>query len=96
MNKCPVIIHQLIKGDDDATYSVRFERLDDYIYHKVDDKDYFSNQKRLADATYIGDNLNDVRESSCSVNTNKIECSFYDVEVTTITLTLRHERMVTK
>lgn len=91
-----IIVRQLVTTNDRGEVSIRFERMSDMVLHEVDGKSYFSNGKYLADRNYNGDSLHRCKIEVSDAKTEMLpECGLtYDVEVTNITLKLRHERVI--
>jgi hypothetical protein len=90
-----IIVRNLYTTNEHSHADIRFERMADMVLHDVNGKSYFSNGKYLADRMYNGETLGDCRIDESNATSSFIEVGpDYDVEVTSITLKLRHERVI--
>lgn len=97
MSKFPIIIRDLHKEPKyDDGYTMRFERLEDYVAGIQNGKTYFSNKKFVADRNYTGEVLTGLRDQTCDETSHIIEGDDYDVEVTHFTIVFRHEKVLPK
>lgn len=91
----PITIKTLNKHFN--SYYICYERLFDFIAHKVDGKQYFSNEKSLKDKDYIGEIMSEARQETARVTKEIIEIDDrYEVEITNLTVTFRSEKVIPK
>ena len=98
MKNNAIIVRNLHTTNELGHTNIRFERMSDMVLHEVNGRSYFSNGKYLAaKGDYTGEILEDCRVDFSDAYTKILELDGdYDVEVTTITLTLRHEKVIPK